>query len=126
MAEKWGKNVVKDVPPLPRHHIRQGVFPIKGTLSTECLERCRVMLEERKKEVGKKGIDWQVFQKWEREAEIKEVKSLTGLMIKQKAEKEKEGVEEEGSCNSKGTRNVGKEKDICLLHMHFPPFQLGH
>ena len=60
------------------HHITQGVFPIKGTLSKECLERCRVMLEEK---VGKKGIDWQVFQKWERESQIRKVKSLAGQSI---------------------------------------------
>ena len=39
MAEKWGETVVKAVPLW--HHVTQGVFPIKDTLSTECLERCK-------------------------------------------------------------------------------------
>ena len=81
-ADKWGKSVVEDVSLW--HHLTQGVFPLKGTLSTDCLRRCREMLEERvqEKKVGKKKIDWQRFQKWEREAEQREAKSVAGIMLK--------------------------------------------
>ncbi len=40
--------------------------------------------KEKEKNVGKKRFDWHAFQKWEREAEMREAKSLSGLMVKQK------------------------------------------
>lgn len=38
------------------------------------------------KKVGKKKMDWQAFQKWEREAEVREAKSPAGLMLKKEIE----------------------------------------
>ncbi len=73
-----------------------------------------MVLEEREqaKQVGKKKIDWHAFQKWEREAEIREAKSLAGLMVKKTGR----------------NRNVGQEIGICLRPMmspQLPPFLLN-
>lgn len=58
------------------------------------------MLEEKSqgKKIGKKKIEWQAFQKWEREAELREAKSLAGLMVKQEID--------EASMNEKEKKNV--------------------
>ncbi|KAG7481806.1 hypothetical protein JOB18_005688 [Solea senegalensis] len=115
MAEKWGKSVVDDVPLW--HHLTEEVFPIIGTLSTDCLKRCRVLLEERKEKKVKKKIDWQVFEKWEREAALREAKSVAGLMLKQE-------IGEEGDKKKARQRRRAREVNLpppYVLPVSAPP-----
>ncbi|KAG7519742.1 hypothetical protein JOB18_015209 [Solea senegalensis] len=115
MAEKWGKSVVDDVPLW--HHLTEEVFPIIGTLSTDCLKRCRVLLEERKEKKVKKKIDWQVFEKWEREAALREAKSVAGLMLTQE-------IGEEGDKKKARQRRRAREVNLpppYVLPVSAPP-----
>lgn len=81
------------------------------------------MLEEReqKKKVGKKKIDWHAFQKWEREAELREAKSLAGLMVKQE-------MKEESMCerNKEKQKRRARDRNLHPLYAVSTPAALPH
>ena len=82
MVNKWGMDLVEQI--ILWNKITKGKFPIMGTFSTAKLKACRELLEQHERTAGrkKKFLNWEMYRKWEREAECREDRQTRALLYK--------------------------------------------